>query len=100
MNKIGTIQVLRALAALAVCVAHLHYEFAGKLAAPDLLPPGISYGEIGVNIFFVISGFIIVYSSEKLFGQNGGALAFLRRRLIRIVPLYWFSSTILIAWSF
>jgi peptidoglycan/LPS O-acetylase OafA/YrhL len=48
----------------------------------------------------VISGFIIVYSSDKLFDLNGGTLIFLRRRLIRIVPLYWFSSTILITWVF
>jgi peptidoglycan/LPS O-acetylase OafA/YrhL len=42
-----------------------------------------------VDLFFVISGFIMVYSSEDLFGKTGAWKAFLARRLARIVPLYW-----------
>jgi peptidoglycan/LPS O-acetylase OafA/YrhL len=43
----------------------------------------------GVDIFFVISGFIIAYSSGSLFGRTGAWREFLLRRLARIVPLYW-----------
>jgi exopolysaccharide production protein ExoZ len=41
----------------------------------------------------VISGFIMVYASEPLFGQAGAPAAFFTRRLIRIVPLYWIATS-------
>lgn len=43
----------------------------------------------GVDIFFVVSGFIMVHASQDLFGRVGAAPTFLKRRLARIVPLYW-----------
>ena len=54
------------------------------------------YGPFGVDIFFVISGFVMVYSSERLFGQPGAPITFFARRLARIVPLYWAATTILV----
>ena len=45
--------------------------------------------ESGVDVFFVISGFVMVYSSSRLFAAPSGSRVFLRRRLARIVPLYW-----------
>ena len=50
----------------------------------------------GVDLFFVISGFIMVYSSEDLFGARGAWRTFLTRRLVRIVPLYWLTTAITI----
>ncbi len=44
-------------------------------------------------MFFVISGFIMVYSSAELFGARGAAATFLKRRWLRIVPLYWIFTT-------
>jgi exopolysaccharide production protein ExoZ len=43
-------------------------------------------GASGVHIFFVISGFVMVYTSIR---SNLKPLAFLKRRLIRIYPIYW-----------
>lgn len=96
--QIGSIQILRALAALSVTVGH-GFAFIGmpleKLGRPSdwsyLLPWGG-----GVDLFFVISGFIMVYSSERLFGQPGGGRAFVWRRISRIVPLYWAAMTIVL----
>lgn len=48
----------------------------------------------GVDVFFVISGFIMVYASRDLFGNSKGWLKFLRRRIARIVPLYWLMTTL------
>jgi peptidoglycan/LPS O-acetylase OafA/YrhL len=48
----------------------------------------------GVDIFFVISGFIVVHAARPLFGTPDGPGGFLRRRLIRIVPLYWALTTL------
>ena len=52
---------------------------------------------VRVDLFFVISGFIMVYTAGKLFGQPGAAVQFLSRRLLRIVPLYWALTAALIA---
>ena len=51
----------------------------------------------GVDVFFVISGFVIVHASANLFARPGGATRFLRRRLTRIVPLYWVLTTLFLA---
>ncbi len=48
----------------------------------------------GVDIFFVVSGFIMVHASGKLFGRPGAAKLFLERRIARIVPLYWAATTL------
>jgi hypothetical protein len=43
----------------------------------------------GVYVFFAISGFIMVHICWGSFGQRGAAAELPRRRVIRIVPLYW-----------
>ncbi|RYE82307.1 MAG: acyltransferase, partial [Hyphomicrobiales bacterium] len=48
----------------------------------------------GVDLFFVISGFIMVHSSAGLFGKPDGARLFIARRIARIVPLYWAATTL------
>ena len=47
-----------------------------------------------VDIFFVISGFVMVVSSRRLVAQPGGGLTFMRDRIVRIVPLYWLLTTL------
>ncbi len=46
-------------------------------------------GAIGVDLFFVISGFIMVTTTWKAFGTPGASKAFLTRRILRIYPAYW-----------
>ena len=60
-----------------------------SFARSDLLP-----WMAGVAIFFVVSGFIMVHASQDLFGQEGAWRLFLKRRLARIVPLYWAMTTL------
>lgn len=47
------------------------------------------FGAIGVDIFFVISGFVIVISSSRGGANQTSFREFMRRRFVRIVPLYW-----------
>ena len=89
--RIASVQILRAIAALSVAVGHAQYFIGAAMEKQGqafgwsfLLPWGA-----GVDLFFVISGFIMVYSSERLFTAPSGASTFVRRRLTRIVPLYW-----------
>ena len=51
-------------------------------------------GAFGVDLFFVISGFVMVYASVPLFGTWRSALPFLAKRLARIVPLYWIMTAL------
>ncbi len=51
-------------------------------------------GRAGVDIFFVISGFVMMLSLPSLEAKADPGWTFLRRRLIRIVPLYWFFTTL------
>lgn len=97
-NQNSNIQALRAVAALLVVVGHALHEtqaistLVGR-DAPDL---SFIYWGFGVDIFFVISGFIMAYTSAGLFGQRGAWRVFLTRRLTRIVPLYWLLTTVLL----
>jgi exopolysaccharide production protein ExoZ len=87
-----SIQALRAVAALLVVLFHA-FETWGERVDPAA--PGVSWenGAAGVDIFFVISGFVMVISSRRLVDQAGAWLIFLRHRVVRIVPLYWLLTT-------
>lgn len=45
-------------------------------------------------LFFVVSGFVIVISSERLISRRDGWKIFSVKRLIRIVPIYWLATTL------
>jgi exopolysaccharide production protein ExoZ len=87
-----TIQALRAVAALLVVLLHA-FETWGERVDPAA--PGVNWenGASGVDIFFIISGFVMVISSRRLVDQAGAWLIFLRHRVVRIVPLYWLLTT-------
>lgn len=85
------------MAALAVIYTHIRYDFRVKFGVDDF-PPWLGPLDFGVDMFFVISGFIMVYASERLFARRGGAREFLARRLQRIVPLYWATSLVALAY--
>lgn len=90
MREIGNLQILRGLAALAVVAFHAQQELTWRhapLPLPDLLA-----GAAGVDVFFAISGFIIVFASADLFGRPAAVAPFVWRRVARIVPLYWAAS--------
>ncbi len=89
--RLLSVQILRAAAALAVAVGHaeiLAAADAGRLGVP-FIPSALLPWTAGVDLFFAISGFIMVVSSERLFAAPRGVSQFAGRRLIRIVPLYW-----------
>ncbi len=94
-GRIDEIQLLRTVAAAMIVLLHTQmtvHLYAAKrgldFTAFDEAPLGA-----GVDIFFVISGFIIVYASRSLFaGRN--ATEFLRRRVLRIAPMYWLALSI------
>jgi len=90
------IQILRFVAATAVVVFHAVATGKAYLASPGdtTLFKVFEYGHYGVDLFFVISGFIITYATER---SNPSPLQFLRRRVERIIPVYWFLTLLIVA---
>ena len=92
-DKFPAIDVLRALAALAVVGCHI--VALGKWSPEALGPLGywLQYGWLGVDLFFVISGFVITATAIKLraLPWREYARVFWLRRGARILPLYYFT---------
>ena len=91
---IGNIQALRAMAALLVLV--IHVMSTNKGLSETLNAATFEYwwiGNVGVDIFFVISGFIVSHAANKSCEKHGTgfkvAVVFMLRRIARIYPVYW-----------
>src|SRR5579859_5791081 len=89
LTHLTSIRYLRAIAALMVAYFHLveqvpQYEgyFRNHLLG------GLNLAA-GVDVFFVISGFIMLVSNG-----NSTPATFAMRRIVRVVPLYWFLTTV------
>jgi exopolysaccharide production protein ExoZ len=70
---------------------------AGELFFPDYAPWRTIPWSGGVDVFFVISGFVMTYLTQGQFGAVGAPRAFLIRRIVRIVPPYWLFTTLMVA---
>ena len=82
MQKIVSIQYLRAIAAISVVGSHTFWGF----------------GAEGVDLFFVISGFIMLYVIEN--NPNKSAFEFFADRYFRIAPMYYLSTFIIVLLGF
>jgi peptidoglycan/LPS O-acetylase OafA/YrhL len=87
--KLAGIQSLRGIAALMVVFCHLEAFQAYYFPRESHLPAWMIVGESGVDLFFVISGFIIMYVTLHPLQSWRHQAAFLIRRFGRIYPVYW-----------
>ena len=80
-----SLQYSRALAAFAVVLHHVNGKFVAPHYYGDRIPEWFAFGQLGVDFFFVLSGFIITQSlsGRPLAGQ------FVLNRLLRIFPPFW-----------
>jgi peptidoglycan/LPS O-acetylase OafA/YrhL len=92
-NRVGEIDLLRFLAAMAVVL--FHYTFRGyaasnysPMAFPDISPV-TKYGYLGVELFFLISGFVILMTAS-----SGSLNKFVASRVARLYPAFWFSCAV------
>lgn len=96
--KLHGVQVLRAVAAYAVVAFHI-MEFVRQY---DLGVPRFATGRGGVDLFFVISGFVMVHVTA----DDERPVAFWSKRVARIVPLYWAATigavvfSLTVPWAF
>src|ERR1700760_3356697 len=82
-GKYEIIQVLRFVAALMVIILHTTFYTNERLDNSTII---YDQGFNGVRLFFVISGFVMIISSERLIDKPRGWVIF---GVIRIVPIYW-----------
>ncbi|HEX9544090.1 MAG TPA: acyltransferase [Pyrinomonadaceae bacterium] len=97
-KRIETIDLLRGLAALAVCWFHL--TNANTIAARGILQASGKYGWFGVEIFFVISGFIIPYALHRGDYRLKRFPTFLVKRITRLDPPYLVSILLVLLTSY
>ena len=93
MNKqhrrvFGTLDGLRGIAALAVVTRHVpDHTFR------ELLPGSA----LAVDLFFVLSGFVLAHSYTERLRDEMGAMEFMRIRIIRLYPLYILGTALVMA---
>lgn len=88
------IQILRGVAASAIVLVHSQWGAPGRTNTDVFAWEHML--EAGVDLFFVISGFIMMLVSDPASGRETSATDFLVRRIQRIVPLYWFYTLLLV----
>jgi len=86
-----SIQAGRGIAALLVVVHHAAQKAA---ALSDGAIPSFDFGIVGVDLFFMISGFIIYFVTAH---KPTTHAEFFEKRLVRIFPLYWGLSLLALA---
>jgi peptidoglycan/LPS O-acetylase OafA/YrhL len=90
-GRIAVIEAMRGLAAISVALFHFSVQLEGPVRAM------FGYGWLGVDVFFVISGFVIPFS---LFGRSYSVRhfpQFLLRRMVRLEPPYLASIALVLA---
>ena len=100
-NRVESIQWLRGVAAMLVVCNHAGLLALKFLQTPETAATAISWnlariGAFGVDIFFVISGFVMAMSARRFDGAAGSA-QFLAQRYNRIAPLFYLLSAVLFA---
>ncbi len=85
----------RGIAALGVVLFHYSFDILPS-TSPSPMKPLFQYGVFGVEVFFVLSGFVIPYSMLRG-GYNWSTLGpFMLKRYLRIAPLAYFSALLMI----
>ncbi|GAB3199679.1 peptidoglycan/LPS O-acetylase OafA/YrhL [Pontibacter aydingkolensis] len=86
MNRLLFLDSLRGLAALAVALFHYTSAYRSYFGHSFSESFDFDYGLYGVELFFMISGFVIFFSFDRIKSSK----EFLFNRAIRLYPAYWF----------
>jgi exopolysaccharide production protein ExoZ len=94
-KKLEIIQACRGIAALLVVLFHVT-EFSQQKLNQEFALGLFAFGGAGVDFFFVLSGFIIFLAHRTDIGQKQKLKAFIVKRAIRVYPLYWIVTLVLL----
>jgi len=86
--RFDSIQAMRGVAAIAVVYYHI-FVIAGRFLDLPYRGPLAEMGNLGVDFFFVLSGFIITWVHFFDFGKRSEVLRYAAKRAVRIYPLLW-----------
>lgn len=91
--RVAALDILRFIAAASVMCYHLTFRSGGPSGLPVSPIESVTrYGYLGVDLFFLISGFVICWSARE-----GGAARFVRSRIIRLFPEFWLAVPLSVA---
>lgn len=100
IKKNYSIQALRAVAALLVVLDHTITQFNIYHHVPGLTGQVLGniqgVGTVGVYVFFIVSGYIMSFTTFNKTWNKDESLLFLKKRVLRIYPAYWIWLTLLI----
>jgi peptidoglycan/LPS O-acetylase OafA/YrhL len=102
-ERVEGLDLLRGVASLAVCLCHLATFNDFPTPPGDLyraLQGSLRYGWLGVEAFFVISGFVIPYSLYRSSYRLGAYPRFILKRLIRLDPPYLVAMLLIISLAY
>jgi exopolysaccharide production protein ExoZ len=94
-GRLGAIEACRGLAATAVVLYHASRHLDKTYGVP-MLRDALQFGHAGVDLFFVISGFIILYVHYRDIGTPARLPHYVGRRFTRVLPTYWVALTLTI----
>jgi peptidoglycan/LPS O-acetylase OafA/YrhL len=93
-----TLQGGRGLAALAVVAFHLSFTMGLTKYGGQATFWWLTWrGDLGVDFFFVLSGFIILHAHIGDIGQPSAWTTYAFKRLVRVYPIYWLYTAIMVA---
>jgi peptidoglycan/LPS O-acetylase OafA/YrhL len=92
-QKLNLLQVFRGIAAVLVILAHCDLIF-NQNFQKDFFGKIFNFGGSGVDFFFVLSGFIILYIHQSDIGNRSKLKSFFIKRVTRIYPIYWVVLTL------
>src|SRR4051794_8629228 len=103
-SRLAALDGVRGMAVLVVVVWHLYRVLASSAGFDSVHVAAIWWPlgatRLGVDVFFVLSGFFVVRSwratRERTGSFSGSVRDFLRRRAARILPAYWVSLVVLV----
>ena len=106
VGRTVTIPEIDGFRGIAICAVVLHHLFSQPLTDLHLrligipLNPVLGNGWLGVNLFFVLSGFVLYLpyaSNRRVLAGAADCLAFYRHRALRLLPAYYFATIAMLA---
>lgn len=88
-DRFESLQALRGVAALLVVILHACVTLEKYGSGAGTLFGDFRIGHSGIDLFFVLSGFLMMWTTAGRRGSAAEAWSFLKRRVVRVYPTYW-----------